>query len=61
MKVVDNKTKKVFELESVYYDDIFKRTIYKFCGNWHQWSIPVYNNESLEKVLKKCNLTIDNN
>lgn len=65
MKVIDNETKRIFELENVYYDNIFKRTIYEFCAmgyrNWYQWNIPVYNNESLEEILKKCNLTIDNN
>lgn len=64
MKIVDNETKRIFELENVYYDNIFKRTIYNFCAmgchNWYQWNIPVYNNESLEEVLKKCNATIDN-
>lgn len=64
MRIIDNKTKRVFVLDSVYYDDIFKRTIYEFeamgCRNWYQWGIPVYNNETLEEVLKKCDVTIDN-
>ncbi len=64
MKIVDNETKRVFKLEMVYYDKFFKRTIYEFHAMNYgkfRWSIPVYNNESLEEVLKKCNLTIDNN
>jgi len=63
MKVVDNETKRIFELENVYYDNIFKRTIYEFCTidyhNW-KWDISVYNNETLKDVLKRYNLTIDN-
>lgn len=63
MKIKDNKTKKIFELKHVYYDDNFKRTFYEFHAiNYKNlcWNIIVYNNESLEKVLQEYDFTIDN-
>ena len=36
-----------------------ERTIYRFYSTNCSWSIPVYNNETLNQVLEKNNLSID--
>lgn len=59
MKIIDNESKKIYELKSIDYDSTFQRTIYRFYSTNCSWSIPVYNNETLNQVLEKNNLSID--
>lgn len=59
MKIIDNESKKIYELESIDYDSTFQRTIYTFYSINCSWSIPVCNNETLNQVLEKNNLSID--